>query len=119
MNRLQSLVSSERYLVTLNRTEAIDPDKVIRRIDYAHPVFTREGIAAQDRWARDQRRRPGPLLRRLLALGLPRGRRLVGAARVRGARRPRPGIDSRRAARSPGRRDTEPVELPAPALEAA
>jgi len=51
MNRLQSLVSSERYLVTLNRTEAIDPDKVIRRIDYAHPVFTREGIAAQNRWA--------------------------------------------------------------------
>ena len=24
---------------------------MIRRIDYAHPVFTREGIAAQDRWA--------------------------------------------------------------------
>ena len=51
MNRLQSLVSDERYLVTLNRTEAIDPERVIRTIDYAHPVFTREGIAAQRRWA--------------------------------------------------------------------
>jgi predicted NAD/FAD-binding protein len=50
MNRLQSLVSDERYLVTLNRTAAIDPERVIRTIDYAHPVFTREGIAAQHRW---------------------------------------------------------------------
>ncbi len=24
---------------------------MIRRIDYAHPVFTREGIAAQHRWS--------------------------------------------------------------------
>ncbi len=50
MNRLQSLVSPRRYLVTLNRTAAIDPAKVIRRIDYAHPVFTKRGIAAQRRW---------------------------------------------------------------------
>lgn len=50
MNRLQSLACSERYLVTLNRSEAIDPDRVIRRIDYAHPVFTKEGVAAQARW---------------------------------------------------------------------
>lgn len=50
MNRLQSLACRERYLVTLNRTEAIDPERVIRRIDYAHPVFTKEGIAAQRRW---------------------------------------------------------------------
>jgi uncharacterized protein len=51
MSRLQSLVSGERYLVTLNRTGAIDPGRIIREIDYAHPVFTREGIAAQGRWA--------------------------------------------------------------------
>ena len=89
MNRLQSLVSGERYLVTLNRTEAIDPERVIRKIDYAHPVFTREGIARAATLGGDQRRRPDPLLRRLLALGLPRGRRLVGAAGLGGARRPR------------------------------
>ncbi len=47
--------------------------------------------------ARDQRHRPHPLLRRVLALGLPRGRLLVGAARLRGARRPRPRARRRRA----------------------
>ena len=43
MNRLQSLGPRERFLVTLNRTEAIDPAKIIRVIDYAHPVYTNAG----------------------------------------------------------------------------
>ncbi len=51
MNRLQSLSTQERFLVTLNRIEAIDPGKIIRVIDYAHPVFTNPGMAAQARWA--------------------------------------------------------------------
>jgi predicted NAD/FAD-binding protein len=51
MNRLQSLGADRDLLVTLNRTEAIDPERVIRVIDYAHPVFTPEGISAQSRWA--------------------------------------------------------------------
>jgi predicted NAD/FAD-binding protein len=51
MNRLQSLVADRDYLVTLNLTEEIDPATVIRKIDYAHPVFTPEGVAAQRRWA--------------------------------------------------------------------
>lgn len=50
MNRLQSLEADRDLLVTLNRTEAIDPGRVIRVIDYAHPVFTPEGVAAQSRW---------------------------------------------------------------------
>ena len=49
MNRLQSLDSREELCVTLNRTEAIDPARVIATIPYAHPVFTREGVAAQGR----------------------------------------------------------------------
>jgi predicted NAD/FAD-binding protein len=49
MNRLQSLNAEEQFCVTLNRTEAIDPGKVIRRIEYAHPVFTAAGAAAQAR----------------------------------------------------------------------
>ena len=49
MNRLQSLRAEREFCVTLNRTEAIDPDKVIRTIPYAHPVFTAEGQAAQAR----------------------------------------------------------------------
>ena len=51
MNRLQSLRSSAELCVTLNRTERIDPERVIATIPYAHPVFTREGLAAQGRWA--------------------------------------------------------------------
>ena len=51
MNRLQSLSASDEYCVTLNLTEAIDPSKVIRVIDYQHPVFTPAGIAAQARVA--------------------------------------------------------------------
>jgi predicted NAD/FAD-binding protein len=51
MNRLQSLRAREEYCVTLNRTEAIDPEKVIRTIDYAHPVFSADGVAAQQRVA--------------------------------------------------------------------
>jgi predicted NAD/FAD-binding protein len=50
MNRLQSLAADREFLVTLNRTEAIDPDLVLRTIAYSHPVFTPEGVAAQSRW---------------------------------------------------------------------
>jgi uncharacterized protein len=49
MNRLQSLRAEREFCVTLNRSEAVDPDKVIRTIPYAHPVFTAEGQAAQAR----------------------------------------------------------------------
>jgi predicted NAD/FAD-binding protein len=51
MNRLQSLRADREFCVTLNRTEAIDPDRVIGRYAYAHPVFTDAGRAAQARHA--------------------------------------------------------------------
>lgn len=51
MNRLQSLRAERELCVTLNRTDAIDPAKVIRTIDYAHPVFTAAGVRAQKRYA--------------------------------------------------------------------
>jgi uncharacterized protein len=50
MNRLQSLESDRDFFVTLNMTDAIDPATVIRTIDYAHPVFTPQGMVAQRRW---------------------------------------------------------------------
>ncbi len=49
MNRLQSLRADEHYCVTLNRTDAIDPARIVRRIAYAHPVYTAAGVAAQGR----------------------------------------------------------------------
>ncbi len=47
MNHLQRLRSDRDYCVTLNRTEAIDPARIIATIDYAHPVYTSRGVAAQ------------------------------------------------------------------------
>ena len=82
MNRLQSLRAEREFCVTLNRTEAIDPDRVIRKLTYAHPVFTSAGVAAQRRFDEVSGTRPGPLLRRLLGLGLPRGRRAQRGARA-------------------------------------
>jgi predicted NAD/FAD-binding protein len=51
MNRLQSLEADREFCVTLNRTDEIDPASIIRRIDYAHPVYTRAGVTAQARVA--------------------------------------------------------------------
>jgi predicted NAD/FAD-binding protein len=49
MNNLQSLHSDTNLCVTLNLAHRIDPEKVIARIPYAHPVFTAEAMAAQKR----------------------------------------------------------------------
>jgi uncharacterized protein len=49
MNRLQSLCAEREFCVTLNLAERIDPDKVIKRIRYAHPVYTAQGVHAQRR----------------------------------------------------------------------
>ncbi len=47
MNNLQQLRANREFLLTLNRSEAIDPAKVLRRFTYEHPVYTAEGVAAQ------------------------------------------------------------------------
>jgi len=51
MNNLQRLRSKHQLLVTLNRGEEIDPETVLRRFSYEHPVYTAEGVAAQARHA--------------------------------------------------------------------
>lgn len=50
MNILQGLESRETYCVSLNQGSRIDPDKVLGVYHYQHPVFSLEGIAAQQRW---------------------------------------------------------------------
>ena len=50
MNRLQSLRADRELCVTLNRTEAIEPESMIRVLRYDHPVYTPAGLAAQRRW---------------------------------------------------------------------
>lgn len=51
MNRLQSLDCRKRFFVSLNMGQLIDPATVIRQFTYEHPVFTPEGVAAQERWS--------------------------------------------------------------------
>jgi predicted NAD/FAD-binding protein len=49
MNRLQRLDAPETYVVTLNGTDRIDPSTVVDRMDYEHPAYTPESVAAQRR----------------------------------------------------------------------
>lgn len=49
MNRLQGLPEGTDYVVTLNADDSVDPDRVIAAMDYTHPVFTPESVAAQQR----------------------------------------------------------------------
>jgi predicted NAD/FAD-binding protein len=48
MNRLQSLPGPMSYLVSLNDPE-VDPDRVIARMVYEHPIYSPESVAAQAR----------------------------------------------------------------------
>jgi predicted NAD/FAD-binding protein len=51
LNRLQKLPGEQQFCVTLNLAERIDPRLVIKRIGYAHPVYTPAGATAQRRIA--------------------------------------------------------------------
>jgi predicted NAD/FAD-binding protein len=50
MNILQCLPDdAPNFCVTLNKTQEIDPGKILRTFNYSHPVFSREMVAAQQR----------------------------------------------------------------------
>ncbi len=49
MNILQTLRSAQTFCVTLNRTDEIAPGKIIKSLDYDHPLYTPAGVAAQQR----------------------------------------------------------------------
>jgi len=49
MNILQGLNSSSPFLVSLNARHKIDPEKILQEFSYAHPVFSKESMAAQQR----------------------------------------------------------------------
>ncbi|GAA0240372.1 NAD(P)/FAD-dependent oxidoreductase [Rhodanobacter caeni] len=49
MNLLQGIDSPAPFVVTLNRTSAIDPEKVLARMRYQHPVYTQAAVDAQVR----------------------------------------------------------------------
>jgi uncharacterized protein len=47
MNILQGIESPVTFNVTLNNSDAIDPSKIIKRVQYEHPVFTPDSVSAQ------------------------------------------------------------------------
>jgi len=57
MNLLQGFESPEPFVVTLNRSEAIDPAKMLRRMRYQHPLHSHASVAAQKRKAEIQGQR--------------------------------------------------------------
>ena len=49
MNILQSLDCEEQFCVTLNNSDAVDPAKILKRLNYHHPIYTQQSVAAQAR----------------------------------------------------------------------
>ena len=49
MNILQCIDAPVTFNVTLNNSDAINPDKILKRIEYSHPMFTPDSVAAQQR----------------------------------------------------------------------
>ncbi len=47
MNRLQGIATREPLIVSLNRTDEIDPARVLARFTWHHPVFDGRALAAQ------------------------------------------------------------------------
>lgn len=57
MNLLQGIDAPKPLVVTLNRSDAVDPAHVLRRMTYHHPVYTHASVAAQARKQEIQGRR--------------------------------------------------------------
>jgi uncharacterized protein len=50
MNILQGIADRTQYLVTLNETDHIDPERILARFSYDHPCFDPAAVSAQARW---------------------------------------------------------------------
>lgn len=57
MNLLQGIRSPQTFVVTLNDTDAIAPEKILRHMSYRHPLYTHAAVAAQNRRDEIQGRR--------------------------------------------------------------
>jgi predicted NAD/FAD-binding protein len=47
LNRLQGFDVDQPVMVTLNREGAIDPEQIVARMDYAHPIIDEAAVAVQ------------------------------------------------------------------------
>ncbi len=57
MNLLQGIDAPVPFIVSLNRTDAIEPQCVLKRMRYEHPAYTAAAVAAQTRKAEIQGQR--------------------------------------------------------------
>ena len=51
MNMLQGISSEHTFVVSLNASAQIDPERVLRRFTYAHPVYNNSTMRSQARRA--------------------------------------------------------------------
>jgi predicted NAD/FAD-binding protein len=49
MNNLQGVSDKKNYFVSINAPDTLDESKVLKRIDYEHPLFDLAAIDAQKR----------------------------------------------------------------------
>ncbi|MBY6062952.1 NAD(P)/FAD-dependent oxidoreductase [Pseudidiomarina sediminum] len=49
MNILQGIEAPETFCVTLNNTDAIQPERILRKFTYAHPVYSVASMHARER----------------------------------------------------------------------
>ncbi|KAF1008912.1 MAG: hypothetical protein GAK28_00544 [Luteibacter sp.] len=54
MNLLQGITSPRPFIVSLNQTASIDQRHILRRMTYAHPIYTEATVRAQQRKAQIQ-----------------------------------------------------------------
>jgi len=59
MNRLQGVSDRENYFVSINGEDSVNPERVLKRISYEHPLFSRGAIRAQERLPELNTRRGG------------------------------------------------------------
>ena len=80
LNRLQALADGRHYCVTLNRAE-VDPEHVLARFTFAHPLYTVATLDAQRAAAASRRRARTLYAGAYHGIRLPRGRPRVAASR--------------------------------------
>ena len=49
MNSLQGISKKINYFVSINDPNKINPQKIIRKINYEHPIFSVNAMKAQDK----------------------------------------------------------------------
>ena len=50
MTHLQHLDTETPLLVTLNATEHIDPDTILKQFSYEHPIYDHDSVEARNNW---------------------------------------------------------------------